>query len=30
MYKCESCGWSGNKTDMGMCPKCCRDSLVKL
>ena len=29
MYICESCGWEGEKTNMGFCPKCYRNSLVK-
>ena len=28
MYKCLSCGWKGEKAEMGYCPKCGRDSLM--
>ena len=27
MYKCGSCGFVGEETDMGLCPNCYRDSL---
>jgi len=27
MLICRSCGWQGIEADMGLCPKCSRDSL---